>query len=206
MPSHGSAAPSAHLSFPPTSMTGGCIAPSGPRPFLGIDPGLGGALAVYTLPHATFGMVPVEIHDMPLTPKGQVDAVELATLVRSISISHPGIQACVELVASRPRQAGAFNFGLSTGIVLGCLAAAGVPYTQVAPSVWKRQLGLARTPGESYQDNKARARALATQLWPYAASQFSRVKDDGRAEALLLALHLANQEPHDPNVGLPIYE
>jgi hypothetical protein len=49
----------------------------------------------------------------------------------------------------------------------------------VTPTKWKRALGLGADKGDS------RRRAMET--WPYMASKFARVKDDGRAEAALIA-------------------
>jgi crossover junction endodeoxyribonuclease RuvC len=155
---------------------------------LGIDPGMGGALAIY---HST---ETPKLWDMPKAIDGGIDPKELASLVEIIAFSAPSITAVVERVSSMPRQAGAFAFGLSTGIIHGCLASRGIPFELVSPSVWKAKMGLTKFPDETYAQNKTRARALATQLFPALASQFNRVKDDGRAEALLLAVYYANRK------------
>ena len=155
---------------------------------LGIDPGMGGALALYDHP-----TMPIT-WDMPVSLDGGIDAVKLAKITASLAKNCPGITAVVERVSSMPRQAGAFAFGLSTGIIHGCLASAGIPFELVSPSVWKAKMGLTKFPGETYAENKTRARALATQLFPALAPQFKRVKDDGRAEALLLAVYRANRK------------
>ena len=63
----------------------------------------------------------------------------------------------------------------------GVLAALRVPYESIAPSAWKAQMGI---PKGATKD-VSRARALA--LFPALAEQLARKKDDGRAEALLLA-------------------
>lgn len=172
------------------------------RFILGIDPGLGGALALYTLPEDGFDTPPV-IHDMPNHPDGGIDAAALVQLVTDLVNGlprHGQIHAAIENVGSRPRQAGAFAFGLSTGIIHGVLAAAGVPFTLVSPAVWKASMGLRRHVAAAGQaeetpaQNKTRARQLAAQLFPGAASQFKRIRDDGRAEALLLAVYFANRK------------
>ena len=155
---------------------------------LGIDPGMGGALALYDHP-----TMPIT-WDMPVSLDGGIDAVKLAKITASLAKNCPGITAVVERVSSMPRQAGAFAFGLSTGVIHGCLASAGIPFELVSPSVWKAKMGLTKFPGETYAENKTRARALATQLFPALAPQFKRVKDDGRAEALLLAVYWANRK------------
>ena len=159
---------------------------------LGVDPGMGGALAGYD-PSGEVFKTPVP-WDIPKSTDSGIDAVALADLVEHIHLTYPGITAVVERVSGMPRQAGAFAFGLSTGIIHGCLASAGIPFELVSPSVWKAKMGLTKFPGETYAENKTRARALATQLFPALAPQFKRVKDDGRAEALLLAVYWANKK------------
>ena len=154
---------------------------------LGIDPGMGGALAIYS----TKGFICV--HDIPKSIDSGIDAVALAALVDRLNRAYPGITAVVERVSSMPRQKGVFAFGLSTGIIHGCLASAGIPFELVSPSIWKAKMGLTKYPDETYAANKTRARALATQLFPALAPQFKRVKDDGRAEALLIAVYWANK-------------
>jgi crossover junction endodeoxyribonuclease RuvC len=74
-----------------------------------------------------------------------------------------------------------FAFGKGYGIVLGVLAAHGVPVTLVAPAVWKRALGVLKA--------KDAARARASQLLPQCAGQWPLKKDHGKAEAALLALY-----------------
>ena len=170
---------------------------------IGVDPGLKGAVALYNvaplayqLAHPELITPNVAILDMP-TKDGKVDAPALADKLTELAaqpFALPArIVAVVEHVASRPRQQGAFAFGLSTGVVHGVLATLGIPFETIAPSVWKPAMGLRRQAGESEADNKSRARALAAQLFPNVKEQFERVKDDGRAEALLLAVYYANR-------------
>ncbi len=150
---------------------------------LGVDPGLGGAFGLYCVGQPAAS----KVWDMPLI-KGK-----LAPTIAAIEIQREchsrNVHAAVENVHSRPRQAGAFNFGLSTGIIHGILAANGIPTTLVAPSEWKVKMGLQRDPLESQGETKDRARALAAKLFPNLADQFKRKRDDGRAEALLLAVY-----------------
>jgi crossover junction endodeoxyribonuclease RuvC len=60
------------------------------------------------------------------------------------------------------------------------LAACGVPTSFFTPACWKRAVGLSL-------DSKDAARAEAIRRWPGKAAIFARVKDDGRAEAALIA-------------------
>lgn len=162
-----------------------------PRFILGIDPGRQGALVLLD----TFRPADSIVYDMPVDDQG-VQAAKLASIVGEVIQFCAGqvgpsadIHAYVENVNSRPRQAGAFAFGLSTGIIHGVLASFSIPFTLVAPSQWKPSMGLRRAADETQDQNKDRARALASKLLPDLAHFFARKKDDGRAEALLLALY-----------------
>lgn len=70
-------------------------------------------------------------------------------------------------------------FGYAAGLLEGVAAGQGYPVEIVRASVWKRK---AAAPAD-----KGAARQMAARLWPGAADQFKRVKDDGRADAALLA-------------------
>jgi crossover junction endodeoxyribonuclease RuvC len=156
---------------------------------LGVDPGLGGALCFYEVSTRH-----IEVFDMPVTD-GRVDPGRLASIVGQCLIQGGrGVHAAVELVSSMPRQAGAFNFGVSAGVVHGVLGAMGVPMSLVSPVQWKGATGLHRVTGESQADVKSRARALAAKLWPTQADLFKRVKDDGRAESALIARFFADKQ------------
>jgi crossover junction endodeoxyribonuclease RuvC len=61
------------------------------------------------------------------------------------------------------------------------LAAHQVPVQYVTPAKWKKYFGLSK--------NKGSSRGLAIQRFPQVSDKFSRVKDDGRAEAALIALY-----------------
>ena len=148
-----------------------------PSCILGVDPGLGGAVAFY---FPIQGAITVE--DMPVAG-GDIDA---ATLAARIAQMRPDV-AILELVASRPGQgvASVFKFGCGFGMVRGVIAASGVPLHLVSATKWKRALGL--------DADKEKSRALALRLWPARSEFFSRKKDHGRAEAALLARYAADR-------------
>jgi crossover junction endodeoxyribonuclease RuvC len=54
----------------------------------------------------------------------------------------------------------------------------------ITPPVWKRAIGI--PPGK--EGAKVAARSEAIRRWPSQAGLFARVKDDGRAEAALIAI------------------
>jgi crossover junction endodeoxyribonuclease RuvC len=149
---------------------------------LGIDIGVRGALALLS-PDGDL----LEVADMPVLddgPKGR-PAVNPPLLAELIHKWHAG-HAFVELVGARPGEGavGAFAFGRSRGVVEGALGACGVPATMIAPASWKRACGI---PAGSAGAKDA-ARSEAIRRWPSHAGLFARAKDDGRAEAALIAV------------------
>ena len=149
-------------------------------PILGVDPGQQGAFGLY---HP--GLAP-KVWDLPGDPRQQF------LLLSSILRTYPGLLMALEQVHGRPRQAGVFGFGVGVGVTLGCAAALGIPVRQVPPQVWKPAMGLLHA-------DKTASRALAAQLFPALASSFVRVKDDGRAEALLLAVYAFSHPEKEPH-------
>lgn len=149
---------------------------------VGIDFGAAGALALIT-PEGEL----VEVADMPILrdgPKGRptVNGPLLADLLRRWEPK----AACVEYVGARPGEgpAGAFAFGRSRGTVEGALAGLAIPATTITAPSWKRVVGI--PPGKDGAKDAARSEAI--RRWPGKAGLFARVKDDGRAEAALIAV------------------
>jgi len=146
---------------------------------LGIDPGVSGAIAVLDVAGDLLDVI-----DMPILRDGSkgratVNAPLLAAIIRETGAA----TAFVEFVGSRPGEGavGAFAFGRCKG---GTAAALGVPVTFLTPPVWKRVIGI--PPGKDGAKDAARSEAI--RRWPSQAARFARVKDDGRAEAALIAL------------------
>ncbi len=146
----------------------------------GIDPGLSGALGFITVTGELVG-----VYDVPTLPtttgRRQIDAAALADTLRQ----HAPVFTLVERVGARPGEGavGAFSFGHTFGSITAVLAALGLAHDLVQPAVWKRRAGI--PPGA----DKAASVAVCKRMLPSAARHLTRVKDDGRAEALLLALH-----------------
>ena len=158
-----------------------------PTHILSIDPGLSGALALLNCQTKAIEF----IADMPVT-SGKVDPVKLADLV-DFCKTRGSIHAAVELISALPRQTGGSNFAISAGVIHGVLGALRVPYSLIPAAQWKPAVGLRRLPNESQSENKSRARALATKLWPERAADFAKVKFDGRAEACLISRWFATK-------------
>ena len=154
---------------------------------LGVDPGATGALALYDRDLNALAVV-----DMPnaLVRVGKARRRQISEtwLAAAIATLAPDC-AWIERVHALPRQGvtSSFSFGVAYGLVRGVLAALQVPVHLVTPNEWKRALRLG--------SDKNEARLIAARLFPGNAQQFSRVRDDGRAEAALLALFGSRQTP-----------
>jgi hypothetical protein len=149
------------------------------RRYLGIDPGLAGALALLDEDGTLLDVV-----DMPTLAEGTggrraINAPLLAVQLRAWAPS----QAFCEFVGARPGEGavGAFSFGRCRGVIEGTLGTLAVPVDMIAPAWWKRRVGI--PPGA---DKKDAARSEAIRRWPGMADKFARKKDDGRAEAALI--------------------
>jgi hypothetical protein len=152
--------------------------------YLGIDPGISGALAVLDKDAGI-----VDIFDMPtlefVSGKSKKQRVNPQGIVSELALfKDREIQGIVEQVNAMPGQGvtSMFSFGRSLGVLEGALAGLYIPYVHVTPAVWKKKMQV--------NSSKDGARELAMRTWPSKADLFKRKKDDGRAEAALLALYL----------------
>ena len=152
--------------------------------YLGIDPGLSGAFVIlgdhgelqfFDTPTATVKSGKKLRHTMDCA---QIVSVLMHELGRCAEVT-----VALERVAAMPGQgvSSMFNFGMGFGMWQGILAALQLPYTLVHSTSWKSKL--MRDMGKE----KGAAIVRAKQLYPMAAGSLTRKKDDGRADALLLA-------------------
>lgn len=158
---------------------------SGPvQVFIGIDPGLNGAIGYFT--HDGSKMVADVVRTPTIwvssgrTKKREYDAGAAADILRKIA-SLPGTKMCMlERAHAMPGQGvtSMFTTGYGYGIWIGLLAAVGVPCQVVSAQRWKKALGL------NFDKNKSRL--MAMRLYPELRDRFSRKTDDGCAEAMLL--------------------
>jgi crossover junction endodeoxyribonuclease RuvC len=151
--------------------------------FVGIDPGLDGAIAM-------IGDGRPEIYDMPVVTKlrrrkgkkvkvRQVDEGELVSIMETL----PSVcRVIIEDVHAMSGQGvtSSFSFGRSFGIVLGVVAALGFAYVLTSPQRWKRELALIGR-------DKNASIMKAKRLFPTAAKYMTKASHHGRADALLLA-------------------
>lgn len=145
----------------------------------GIDPGLNGAICLYTpnMPLIIFDMPTLEINRNG-KKRNQID---LYALARWIDDNSQKIEkAYIENPQGMPAMASnaTYRLGLNVGIIQMAIASAFIPMELVAPATWKKAMKLGK--------NKDESRLMASQIAPYESHNWSRIKDDGRAEAFLL--------------------
>lgn len=142
----------------------------------GVDPGASGAIAVLR-----DGVV-TDLLDMPVggvtvgkTTRDRIIPELLGAALRDLM---PVDVFYIEEVAAMPKQgvSSVFTFGQAHGLVLGAVAALGVRIVRVRPQAWQ---ALVKSRGDP------RTRAL--ELYPAQAPALKRIKDQGRADALLIA-------------------
>jgi hypothetical protein len=182
--------------------------------FIGIDPGVSGALAVIGND--------VQVHDAPtIETRGtrrEFMLPEMRKLLREATGN--GLDqayAIVEDVNPMPREgvvsAGAFMRGV--GLWEGLLAGLDIPFSKVRPQVWKKEFAISMPPAKPTKgrkkdpkveeaerrkrqiDQKSRAIIIAQRLFP--TMSLARKKDHGRAEALLIAEYARRTWSPAPN-------
>jgi len=145
----------------------------------GIDPGKTGALAI-TYPDGyvdAFDVPKIKLRGKEVPAWMEWQAVWSAAL----GLVHIDL-IVIEEVAARPGQGvtSMFTFGRTLGFAHAIAVASGASIQTVTPSVWKGKLGLLNS-------DKGASREKAKALYPRSVDLLGRVKDDGRAEAILLA-------------------
>lgn len=158
--------------------------------YIGIDPGLNGAVAVIN--EEVIDNL-VEVFDTPTMEvqssgktRNKYNTAAMAKLLKPYSFdAYPEgkVLVVLESVHSMPKQgvASSFTFGEGLGMWKGIIAAFGLPLELPSPQRWKKEMMA------DQGKDKSASRYKAIQLFPQLAAQLSRVKDDGRAEALLMA-------------------
>lgn len=148
--------------------------------YVGIDPGAKGAIAILQGDK-------VIIDDMPSIE----EAIEI---IRNSSPSFE-CRAAIEQVHPLPGQSciASFTYGenfLLAKILIMCYNNSPV---MVSPMRWKKYYGLKKEPNETKTEYKRKSVEKARELFPQAA-ELLKYSKDGRAEALLIANWLKEQD------------
>lgn len=141
--------------------------------FLGIDPGRSGALALLDKAAMT-----VTTYDMPDTTAGLHALLCSFAPVRAAMIEKPFYP---RMIGTRAVAVIAENFGALKSAILW----RDIPLLECRPNEWKLALNLS--------PDKDASRAKASQFFPTCTDQWLRKKDDGRAEAALIAWYGAGK-------------
>lgn len=161
---------------------------------LGVDPGAFGALAFLDTESRELVVIDMPAVKVKRGPRAvtQVDAKGLAAAVR-LHVT-PDTHAIIERVHSMPGQgvASTFSFGRAAGIVEGVLAGFDIPFSLIPPQTWTKAMRLF--------GGKDGSRERAIELFPEQAHLFARKKDDGRADATLIACYAAEREENGSSV------
>ena len=153
------------------------------RLFVGIDPGVGGGMAVID------EFVDHDLQDrVGITCLKFKDATEADIsnfVLSSVTTSDCEKFALIEKVSSSPQMGvvSAFTFGRSYGFLRGMLIAHGIPFEEVRPQLWQKSLGCL-TKGD-----KNISKARAQQLFP--AEKITHAN----ADAILIAEHCRRTHP-----------
>lgn len=153
---------------------------------LGCDPGLDGAIAVY---RPNDGVL--QTHAMPWlyvkagSKRRIMDDTELARIVDVICRDGAPVICIVENVGPGQSKGtvASFQLGANFGVLRGVLAANFIPTEFVSSATWKKAM---RIPAGADKDM---SRAFASRAFPRSAGLWSLKKQDGHAEAALLALY-----------------
>lgn len=144
--------------------------------YIGIDPGISGAMAI------VYGDPALRPYAFPFDEEDYVSTMR--DLVAFEAERRGAVKAVVEHVHSMPKQgvASSFKFGQNFGWILGALSAIGISYELVNPQKWKREF--------SCTSDKNTSIAVARRMFPdvsLLATPKCRKPHDGMAEALLMA-------------------
>lgn len=159
---------------------------SGERYVVGIDPGFGGAIAVYSQDDGVLdGVYPMPLKENLANTRGYIDAAKICDLLHPIALDIKRV--VIERVNASPQMGvtSAFRFGEGFGTLVGVIGAMRLPLLYAYPAVWKAAMGLS--------SNKKDSQAKAIALFPAWEATFKRSRSSADfAEAALLAWYGAD--------------
>ena len=156
--------------------------------YIGIDPGLKGAIATYNEETDILKIYPMPVKD------GRINVEELDGLMYFISSESMHNKNCICVIEKSQAMPGqgsvsGFTIGYGYGVIIGLITSNGIPYTEVRPHTWKKHFSLSLGSKYSKKEKKAASIAKAKELYPGVSlkpSSRSRVDSDGLAEAVLI--------------------
>jgi hypothetical protein len=185
--------------------------------FIGIDPGLDGAVAIKDMETNEVIIVDTPVYEIEkkkvrklkvpkikddgtvqktaIKPgiKREYDEAAMRDILKPYGMGKATVFAALEVSQAMPDQGrtSMFETGVGFGIWRGMLTALEIPYVRVHPKTWQKTLGYLKGPtkGQSY--------AIASRLYPGQEFRGPRggVKD-GRTDAALIMTHAERQCPN----------
>lgn len=142
--------------------------------WVGIDIGKAGAIGFL---HST----EIKVFDMPYVGD-EPDVGVIRNWIADFKVGR-NVTVAVESQQSMPGQgvSSTFTLGKGYGMVLATIMLSGVRVVVVRPATWKKEMGI---PPKADKDH---SRLLALRTFPSLQLELQRKKDDGRAEAILIA-------------------
>lgn len=146
--------------------------------YAGIDPGQKGAIAVLSSANGRISVS--EVWPMPDNDR------KLRSIFNYLKTI--GATVLIEKAQCMPKQSApsGFNYGVGYGKMLGLMIAFEIPYHEVRPAIWKKEI-LAGEPDK--KDKKVSIR-VCERMFPNVnllPTERSKVPSDGIAEAVLIA-------------------
>lgn len=151
--------------------------------FIGIDPGLEGAIAVY---NPTTDKV-LSVHDIPTRDRAygtglEVNWTKLSELLLQLTEGEE-VLIVLENVGPMPKQGvtSSFSFGQTTGGIRAIIEMTCVEYILIHPVTWKKLFALVGS-------TKGTTLEMVRNAYPDLVHILSRKKDHNRAEAIAIAV------------------
>jgi crossover junction endodeoxyribonuclease RuvC len=159
--------------------------------YAGIDPGLGGAIAFLDEDGHLLNVWDTPTMDVK-KGKGHKRLYMVSEMADLLTHSQPGASFSpkeirmvgIELIHAMPKNGSISGFRLGQGLGLWEMACAAryIPYEWIIPQRWKKELL-----GAGVGSDKRASIVRAQELIPSCAQYLKRKKDDGRADAILIA-------------------
>ncbi len=154
------------------------------RYYLGIDPGLHGAMALIDDKGKFYELIDLPIKRKYLAPdniKQCIDAPKLEHVLSYLIAEYGCVEVYLEDVHGRGGWNAAISFGLgeTVGALRSVIDMVELDLTLITPTFWKKYLKLS--------SDKEQVRAYAIKCFPDAAQYLKYKKNHDRAEALLIA-------------------
>lgn len=158
--------------------------------YVGIDPGKSGAVVAIEQNRSIRVIEDTPVIEVKKGKKHQHQYLEsqMLQVLRRLPVSglvrdYEVKMVYIERAQAMPGQGGTsmFSIGYGFGLWIMALTALEIPHTRIEPARWKKELGFPTGA------DKGASIVRALQLFPKAAEFLRRKKDDGRADALLLA-------------------